>query len=118
MIEGRRGCKPADFQTASPESRWSSNARVNADELEAAVDVIVDKALKASGVGLSVGIARGDKILLAKGYGLANVEHSVPATKDTVYRIGSITKEFTDAGVLLLAEDGRLRSQDFYLPIR
>jgi D-alanyl-D-alanine carboxypeptidase len=57
-------------------------------------------------VGLSVGVARADTIVVAEGFGLANVELKVPATKDTVYRIGSVTKEFTAAAVLLLVEDG------------
>jgi D-alanyl-D-alanine carboxypeptidase len=56
-------------------------------------------------VGLSIGVASGDEILVNKGFGLANVELNVPATAHTVYRIGSITKEFTAAAVLLLVED-------------
>src|SRR5512141_372407 len=52
--------------------------------------------------GVSVAVARGGKIIYAKGYGLASVELSVPATPDTVYRIGSITKQFTAAAVMQL----------------
>lgn len=59
-------------------------------------------------VGLNIGVSRGDKILFAQGFGLANVELHVPATKDTVYRIGSVTKEFTAAAVLLLVEEGKI----------
>lgn len=54
-------------------------------------------------------MARADTILFAEGFGLANVELRVPVSKDTVFRIGSITKEFTAAAVLLLVEDGRLK---------
>jgi D-alanyl-D-alanine carboxypeptidase len=63
-------------------------------------------------VGLSIGIAQGDEILYAQGFGLANVELDVPATADSVYRIGSITKEFTAAGILLLVEDGVISLDD------
>ena len=56
-------------------------------------------------VGLGIGVASGDETLVNKGFGLANVELNVPATANTVYRIGSITKEFTAAAVLLLVED-------------
>lgn len=59
-------------------------------------------------VGLCIGVARGDAIVCARGFGLANVELNVPATVDTVYRIGSVTKEFTAAAVLLLVEDGKI----------
>jgi CubicO group peptidase (beta-lactamase class C family) len=62
--------------------------------------------------GMSVAIQKGNEILLARGYGLANVELSVPASAETVYRIGSITKQFTAAAILQLAEAGKLRLED------
>ena len=49
--------------------------------------------------GVSLGILKDGKLVLAKGYGLANVELSVPATKDTVYELLSVSKEFTDQGL-------------------
>ncbi len=57
-------------------------------------------------------IARGDKILLQKGYGMANFEQNVPNTPDTVFRIGSITKSFTALSVLQLEERGLLNVND------
>jgi CubicO group peptidase (beta-lactamase class C family) len=63
-------------------------------------------------VGLSIAVARGDKLLVAKGYGFADLEHKTPATADTVYRIGSITKQFTAVAILQLAERGRLQLTD------
>jgi CubicO group peptidase (beta-lactamase class C family) len=62
--------------------------------------------------GMSVAIQRGNDIILARGYGLANVELSVPASAETVYRIGSITKQFTAAAILQLVDAGRLRLDD------
>jgi D-alanyl-D-alanine carboxypeptidase len=59
--------------------------------------------------GLSVAVVRGADTLLYKGYGLANVEDSVPATTATVYRIGSITKQFTASGILRLVEQGKIQ---------
>lgn len=58
--------------------------------------------------GLSVAILREQEIVLAEGYGWANLEHDVPATADTVYEIASITKLFTATAVMQLAESGRL----------
>jgi len=54
----------------------------------------------------SVLVARGDKIILSTGYGFANLEWQVPDTPDTKYRLGSITKQFTAACILLLEERG------------
>lgn len=65
--------------------------------------------------GMSVAVLRGGKVVLARGYGLANVEHRVPATDSTVYQSGSLGKMFTAALVLQLADSGRLRLDD---PIR
>ena len=58
--------------------------------------------------GLSIGVQQGDEVRFAEGFGLADLEHRVPATADTVYRIGSVTKQFTGAAVLALVEEGRL----------
>lgn len=81
--------------------------------LEEAVTAIANEAVTSgSAVGLSIGIARGDEILLAKGYGVADVELAVPATKETVHRIGSITKQFTAAAILLLVEEKKLSLDD------
>jgi CubicO group peptidase (beta-lactamase class C family) len=67
----------------------------------------------------SVLVARGNEILLNKGYGEANVEQNIPNDPNTKFRIGSLTKQFTAALVLLLQQDGKLRLEDpvsEYLP--
>jgi CubicO group peptidase (beta-lactamase class C family) len=58
--------------------------------------------------GVSIGVVKEGRVLLAKGYGVANVELAVPATPDTAYGIMSVTKQFTAAAVLLLADEGKL----------
>jgi CubicO group peptidase (beta-lactamase class C family) len=62
--------------------------------------------------GMSVAVLRGDSIVLARGYGYANVEHHVPATDSTVYEVGSVSKQFTAAAVVMLSEQGRLSLDD------
>ena len=57
---------------------------------------------------LSIAILRGDSVLLARGYGYANVEHRVPATDSTIYQSGSVGKQFAAAAVVMLSEEGRL----------
>jgi CubicO group peptidase (beta-lactamase class C family) len=61
---------------------------------------------------LSIAIARGSRVLLAKAYGFADLEHEVPASERTIYRIGSITKQFTAAAILRLAEQRKLSLDD------
>jgi CubicO group peptidase (beta-lactamase class C family) len=58
--------------------------------------------------GAAVLVARGDEVLHLGTYGLANVELGVPVTPKTKFRIASVSKQFTTAAVLLLAEEGRL----------
>ena len=60
----------------------------------------------------SVLVARDGKVIFSKGYGLANAEHDVPNTPQTKFRLGSVTKQFTAAGILLLQERGKLSVQD------
>lgn len=69
--------------------------------------------------GLSVAVLRGDSAVLVRGYGYADVEHHVSATDSTVYEVGSISKQFTAAAIVLLSEEGRLGLDDAvtrYLP--
>lgn len=60
----------------------------------------------------SVLVARDGKVIFSKGYGLANVEFDVANTPRTKFRLGSVTKQFTAAAILLLQERGKLSVQD------
>lgn len=62
--------------------------------------------------GVSVAIVRDGKIARAEGYGFANLELEAKATADTIYQSGSLGKQFTAAGILLLAEEGKLSLDD------
>jgi CubicO group peptidase (beta-lactamase class C family) len=57
-------------------------------------------------------VAQDGKIVLDKGYGFANLEWDVPNTPTTKFRLGSITKQFTAASILLLEERGKLKIED------
>src|SRR5262249_42159540 len=58
--------------------------------------------------GLSVVVLRRGQVLKRKGYGLASVEFSLPATADTVYHLASVTKIVTGVAIMKLVEEGRL----------
>lgn len=69
--------------------------------------------------GLSIAIARGGRVVMAKGYGVADLAHHRSATADTVYRIGSMTKQFTAAAIMQLVQQGKVHLEDpitAYLP--
>ena len=57
-------------------------------------------------------VVRNGEVVLRKGYGLANVELGVPIEPGMVFRLGSVTKQFTAAAVLLLEQDGKLSTED------
>jgi CubicO group peptidase (beta-lactamase class C family) len=62
--------------------------------------------------GVSLAIVRDGKIIKAQGYGVANLELNVPATNTTVYEIGSNTKQFTAAAIMMLVEEGKVQLED------
>ena len=75
------------------------------DSLAAATDAIAAEALKRPLAGMSVAVGRGGAVLLAKGYGFANVELEAPARAETVYHVDSISKFMTAAAILKLADE-------------
>ena len=65
--------------------------------------------------GCAVGVEVDGKTVLEKGFGMADLERSVPNRGETIFEAGSVSKQFTAAAVLLLARDGKLSLDD---PIR
>jgi CubicO group peptidase (beta-lactamase class C family)/microsomal dipeptidase-like Zn-dependent dipeptidase len=65
--------------------------------------------------GASVLVIRAGQPVLRRSYGRADLEQNTPATPQTNYRLASVTKQFTAAAILLLAEDGKLKLDD---PVR
>jgi CubicO group peptidase (beta-lactamase class C family) len=83
------------------------------------VDALFDCVAGVDAPGAAVLVARNGEVLLAKGYGLANVEHRVPNTPHTKFRLASATKSITAAAILQLQEAGKLNLDDSvakYLP--
>ena len=79
---------------------------VRADQVD---DYIQSEMKKNKIPGLSIAVIKNDKIIKAKGYGLANIELIVPATPDTVYQSGSTGKQFTATLVMMLVEKGKIK---------
>ena len=62
--------------------------------------------------GCAVAVAANGVPVLAKGYGMADLEHDVPITAQTIFEAGSVSKQFTAAAVMLLAREGKLSLDD------
>jgi CubicO group peptidase (beta-lactamase class C family) len=99
---------PSGKPATAPVSTQPSN-----EALTAKIDAIAAQALSVPGAaGLSIAVSRGDTVILSKGYGKADLEHDVPATADTLFRIASVTKQYTAAAIMKLAEQGKLSLDD------
>jgi D-alanyl-D-alanine carboxypeptidase len=87
---------PASAGAAASRPQWLQQVGVIAGEAIA----------KPGAAGLSIAVALGDEIILAKGYGLADLEQQSPMTERSMLRIGSVTKQYTAALVMKLIEEG------------
>ena len=69
--------------------------------------------------GAAVAVVKGGRVVRMKGYGVASLEFGVPVTTDTVFEIGSVSKQMTAAGIMLLVQDGKVNVDERiskYLP--
>jgi CubicO group peptidase (beta-lactamase class C family) len=83
------------------------------DPLSARIDAFVTAEMQRQHVpGVAIAVVKEGRVLKAQGYGFANVEHDVPVTPETMFQSGSLGKQFTAAGIMLLVQDGRLALTD------
>ena len=93
-------------------SGTNAAARTADDKKTAAVDEVFEDLTKAGSPGCALGVYREGKIVYAKGYGLANLEENVAITPQSAFDIGSTSKQFTAASILLLEKRGKLSIND------
>ena len=62
--------------------------------------------------GVALAVISNGEIVLARGYGLANVEHQAPVKPETIFQSGSMGKQFTATAVMMLVEDGKISLDD------
>jgi CubicO group peptidase (beta-lactamase class C family) len=86
-----------------------ATGRVYADPID---DFIRAEMQKQKVPGLSVAVIKDGKVVKARGYGFANLEHQVPAKRETVYQTGSVGKQFAAMAAMLLLEEGKLALDD------
>jgi CubicO group peptidase (beta-lactamase class C family) len=107
IIAGASGAAPGHAADESGPSE-AMPATLNLPRMEQIIQSFVaDKRFMGT-----VLVARGNDILLDKGYGFADLEWNVPDSPKTKFRLGSITKQFTAAAILLLQERGKLSVHD------
>ncbi len=89
-----------------------ADTRLPLPKPETLVDAIFADLTRGQTSGAAVLVARDGQVLFSKAYGFASLEHHVPVTPETKFRIGSITKQFTAAAILRLQEQGKLSVND------
>jgi len=91
----------------------ASSIALAQDHVQSRIDSVVKAEMARQKIpGVGVAVIKGGEVMLAKGYGEANVEHHVPVTPETVFQTGSIGKQFTSTAVMLLIQDGKLALTD------
>ena len=85
---------------------FDKQQRVDFTQLE---KVALEELKESNTPGAAVAVVSGDRLVFAKGFGVANIETGAPVTPDTLFRIGSVTKMFTAAVLVTLAENKRMK---------
>lgn len=92
---------------------WAETAPGSATRsLETEVDQLLEPYLTTGNFSGSILVGSKGEVLLAKGYGFANVEHRVPNTPQTVFHLASVSRVFTSTAILLLEQAGKLELGD------
>ncbi|HUX94933.1 MAG TPA: serine hydrolase [Bacteroidales bacterium] len=106
------------FGTAKPDSLY--NSKESKDSLEIKIDTMIARmGLSSETPGGVVGIIKDGKLIFKKSYGLANFEKKEPNTTSTLFNLASVSKQFTAAAILVLANEKKLSLKDDirkYLP--
>ena len=85
---------------------------LSAQNLELKIDEILKNQFKSNETGVSVLVAKRGKIIYRKAFGKANLELDVDMIPENVFKVGSITKQFTAVSILMLMEEGKLSLED------
>ena len=78
----------------------------------AAVDAVFADLTGSPAPGCALGVVRDGALVYGRGYGMANLEHGIPITTESVFRTGSVSKQFTGAVVAITAMEDRLSLED------
>src|SRR5258705_11524280 len=76
------------------------------------VDKVFAKWSSSSSPGCAVSVIKDGQIVYKRGYGMADLDHDIPITPQTVFHVASISKQFTAASIILLAQEGKISLDD------
>jgi D-alanyl-D-alanine carboxypeptidase len=102
----------AAFALMPPVSRVRAVEPPDTATLVKKIDAVMAETYKPGEPGAAIIVRKDGQTILRKGYGQADLELGVPVEPDMVFRLGSITKQFTSVSILMLAERGKLGLQD------
>ncbi len=88
----------------------SVSVQAETSDLSKGIDSLFDD--RSEKPGCAVGVIENGEYIHSKGYGLANLEHEIPIGMDTIFRIGSVSKQFTTMAIAILEEKGQLSFDD------
>ena len=88
----------------------SFSVNANMSGLSKKIDLLFDD--RSQKPGCAVGLVENGEYIHSKGYGLANLEHEIPIGMDTIFRIGSVSKQFTTMAIAILEEKDELSFED------
>ena len=107
------GCTTAPPTAPVPVAPLAAPAAALASLSPADLDAFVAATVEAQhAVGVTVGVMQHGRVIFAKGYGTANVAAKTPVGTDTLFAVGSVTKQFTCSVALQLAQEGKLSFDD------
>ncbi len=86
--------------------------QLHSQTFESKIDELLKEKYDVSGPGAAVLVSRGEKTLYRKAFGEANLEWDIPMQADSVFEIGSMTKQFTAVAIMMLMEQGKLKLDD------
>jgi CubicO group peptidase (beta-lactamase class C family) len=89
-----------------------TRAPLTADQIASIDNFVTTEMARAHVPGTAVGIYSRGNVLLAKGYGFANLELSVPVKPETLFQSGSVGKQFVSAAIMMLVEEGHVSLDD------
>jgi CubicO group peptidase (beta-lactamase class C family) len=100
---------PALLALAAPLA--AQTVTLSPDQL-ARIDAVFARWNLPSSAGCALGVSYRDRVVLERAWGMAELEHGIPITPGTIFEGGSVSKQFTAAAVLLLAQQGKLSLDD------
>jgi CubicO group peptidase (beta-lactamase class C family) len=106
------GCMPVSAQNKQTMFTGAATADLSQKAFDQIDALTGEEFAKHPSAGVTVGVVSPKGLAWTKSYGLADVDRQIPASRDTVYRIGAVTKQFTALMLLQLAERGKVALSD------